>query len=204
MCTQGEHQHHTGRRILRWVLHHTLHYIHYRTLFAPFICSLFAALHKNYSDTLQLDISSFTLYLKQHAAMSKHSDYLSCCRKKELQWSIKKNPMQLSGTLFFSSALPNRSGVLCQKSRWKPNDNKNYDFFYTKLIKLLHNFVFLDKLLLCHYCKKENQWFLLLIANLLTVNNSLLFKKIKWFQKQNKTKKEKKNPHTLSWAFFLK
>lgn len=63
--------------------------IHYQTLFVPFICSLSAALNINYRGTLQLDISSFTLYLKQHAATSKSCSCLWCCKKKELQWSTK-------------------------------------------------------------------------------------------------------------------
>lgn len=80
-CTQGERRHPTGPMLPESYLLD----IHYRTLFAPFICSLFAALNINYRGTLQLDISSFTLYLKQHAATSKRSHFLSCCRKKELQ-----------------------------------------------------------------------------------------------------------------------
>lgn len=63
--------------------------LHYQTGFAPFICSLSAALNINYRGTLQLDISSFTLYLKQHAATSKSRRSLWCCRKKEPQPSTK-------------------------------------------------------------------------------------------------------------------
>lgn len=48
-----------------------------------------AALNVNYRGTLQLDISPFTLYLKQHAATSKSRRCLWCCKKKELQWSTK-------------------------------------------------------------------------------------------------------------------
>ena len=57
------------------------------------VCSfhlpLSAALNVNYRGTLQLDISPFTLYLKQQAATSKSRGSLWCCRKKELQWSTK-------------------------------------------------------------------------------------------------------------------
>lgn len=53
------------------------------------MCSLSAALNINYRGTLQLDISSFTLYLKQHAATSKSRRSLWCCRKKEPQPSTK-------------------------------------------------------------------------------------------------------------------
>lgn len=63
--------------------------LHYQTGFTPFICSLSAALNINYRGTLQLDISSFTLYLKQHAATSKSRRSLWCCREKEPRPSTK-------------------------------------------------------------------------------------------------------------------
>lgn len=71
---------------LRWVLlvGHSL-----SNSVCSFHLQLSAALNVNYRGTLQLDISPFTLYLKQHAATSKSCGCLWCCKKKELQWSTK-------------------------------------------------------------------------------------------------------------------
>lgn len=73
-------------RCLRWVLlvGHSL-----SNSVCSFHLQLSAALNVNYRGTLQLDISPFTLYLKQHAATSKSCGCLWCCKKKELQWSTK-------------------------------------------------------------------------------------------------------------------
>lgn len=73
-------------RCLRWVLlvGHSL-----SNSVCSFHLQLSAALNVNYRGTLQLDISPFTLYLKQHAATSKSRGCLWCCKKKELQWSTK-------------------------------------------------------------------------------------------------------------------
>lgn len=73
-------------RCLRWVLlvGHSL-----SNSVCSFHLQLSAALNVNYRGTLQLDISPFTLYLKQHAATSKSRGCLWCCKKKELQWSAK-------------------------------------------------------------------------------------------------------------------
>ena len=73
-------------RCLRWVLlvGHSL-----SNSVCSFHLQLSAALNVNYRGTLQLDISPFTLYLKQHAATSKSCGCFWCCKKKELQWSTK-------------------------------------------------------------------------------------------------------------------
>lgn len=73
-------------RCLRWVLlvGHSL-----SNSACSFHLQLSAALSVNYRGTLQLDISPFTLYLKQHAATSKKRGCLWCSKKKELQWSAK-------------------------------------------------------------------------------------------------------------------
>lgn len=90
--------------------------IHYQTLFAPFICSLSAPLNINYRGTLQLDISSFTLYLKQHDATSKNFSCLWCCRKKELQRSTK-NQCNFLESCFIHPLPLEVCGVCLWKSR---------------------------------------------------------------------------------------
>lgn len=63
---------------LRWVLlvGHSL-----SNSVCSFHLQLSAALSINYRGTLQLDISPFSLYLKQHAATSKSRGCLWCCKK---------------------------------------------------------------------------------------------------------------------------
>lgn len=89
-------------RCLRWVLlvGHSL-----SNSVCSFHLQLSAALNVNYRGTLQLDISPFTLYLKQHAATSKSCGCLWCCKKKELQWSTKNQCNFLEPTLIHLSSL---------------------------------------------------------------------------------------------------
>lgn len=52
-------------------MHTSLLDIHYQTLCLPFIYKSSSVFSINYMDTLQIDISSFMLYLKQHVKTSK-------------------------------------------------------------------------------------------------------------------------------------
>lgn len=92
---------------LRWVLlvGHSL-----SNSVCSFHLQLSAALSINYRGTLQLDISPFSLYLKQHAATSKSCGCLWCCKKKELQWSTK-NQCNFLEPCFIHLLSLKRSGV---------------------------------------------------------------------------------------------